>query len=132
MKNVVLGIIGCFIVIYTSMLSLSVYNVCVRKNQIEKCLSAALVSAMNKYYKPNMYVVEKTAVNNNYVENELVSDIEDRLTTYADIDTTIYVCDMETGIISAGIEEEFELPMGMTKTISCTKTIVADQPMEEN
>ena len=26
-----------------------------------------------------------------------------------------YVCDMERGIISAGIEEEFKLPTGVTK-----------------
>ena len=30
MKNVVLGIIGCLIVVYTAMLGLSVYNVTVR------------------------------------------------------------------------------------------------------
>ena len=45
---------------------------------------------------------------------------------------TVYVCDMEKGIISAGIEEEFKLPTGVTKKISCKKTIVADQPMEDN
>ena len=31
MKNVVLGIIGCLIVVYTAMLGLSVYNVTVRE-----------------------------------------------------------------------------------------------------
>ncbi len=45
---------------------------------------------------------------------------------------TVYVCDMEKGIISAGIEEEFKLPTGVTKKISCKKTIVADEPMEDN
>ena len=47
MKNVVLGIIGCLIVVYTAMLGLSVYNVTVRENQMEKCLSLALSGAMN-------------------------------------------------------------------------------------
>lgn len=131
MKNVVLGIIGCFIVIYTAMLSLSIYSVSVRKNQIDKCLSAALMSTMNKYYKPNMYVVDKTAVDDSQVENELISSIEERLTSDSDIDAMIYVCDMEKGIISAEIMEEFSLPMGRTKTITCSKTIIADQPMED-
>ncbi len=131
MKNVILGIIGCFIVIYTAMLSLSIYSVSVRKNQMEKCLSSALMSTMNKYYRPNMYVVDKAAVDDSNVENELISNIEDRLTSDSDIETMIYVCDMEKGIISAKIEEQFKLPMGRTKTISCTKTIVADQPMGE-
>lgn len=132
MKNVVLGIIGCFIVIYTAMLSLSIYSVSVRKNQMEKCLSSALMGTMNKYYQPNMYVVDKAAVDDMQVENELINNIEDRLTSDSDIETMVYVCDMEKGIISAEIEEEFQLPMGRTKTISCKKTIIADQPMEEN
>lgn len=42
MKNVVLGIIGCLIVLYTAMLGLSVYNMTVRENQMEKSLSLAL------------------------------------------------------------------------------------------
>lgn len=33
MKNVVLGIIGCLIVVYTAMLGLSVYNVTVRRTR---------------------------------------------------------------------------------------------------
>ena len=36
MKNVVLGVIGCLIVLYTAMLGLSVYNMTVRENQMEK------------------------------------------------------------------------------------------------
>ena len=49
MKNVVLGIIGCLIVVYTAMLGLSVYNMTVRENQMEKSLSLALSGAMNRY-----------------------------------------------------------------------------------
>ena len=59
MKNVVLGVIGCLIVLYTAMLGLSVYNMTVRENQMEKSLSLALSGAMNRYYEPNMYIVDK-------------------------------------------------------------------------
>ena len=62
MKNVVLGIIGCLIVLYTAMLGLSVYNMTVRENQMEKSLSLALSGAMNRYYEPNMYIVDKKPV----------------------------------------------------------------------
>ena len=44
MKNVVLGIIGCLIVVYTAMLGLSVYNVTVRENQMEKSHPLAMHS----------------------------------------------------------------------------------------
>ena len=131
MKNTVLGIIGCLIAVYTAMLSLSVYNVCVRRNQMEKTLSSVLQCAMESYYKPNMYIVDKETVDNYEVKKAIISDLEERFTADGEVDAMVYVCDMQKGIISAGVEEEFNLPIGITKKISCKKIILADQPMEE-
>lgn len=131
MKNTVLGIIGCLIVVYTAMLSLSVYNVCVRRNQMEKTLSSVLQCAMESYYEPNMYIVDKETVDNYEVKKAIISDLEERFTADGEVDAMVYVCDMQKGIISAGVEEEFNLPIGITKKISCKKIILADQPMEE-
>ena len=131
MKNTVLGIIGCLIAVYTAMLSLSVYNVCVRRNQMEKTLSSVLQCAMESYYEPNMYIVDKETVDNYEVKKAIISDLEERFTADGKIDAMVYVCDMQKGIISAGVEEEFNLPIGITKKISCKKIILADQPMEE-
>lgn len=131
MKNTVLGIIGCLIAVYTAMLSLSVYNVCVRRNQMEKTLSSVLQCAMDSYYKPNMYIVDKETVDNYEVKKAIISDLEERFTADGKMDAMVYVCDMQKGIISAGVEEEFNLPIGITKKISCKKIILADQPMEE-
>lgn len=131
MKNTVLGIIGCLIAVYTAMLSLSVYNVCVRRNQMEKTLSSVLQCAMESYYEPNMYIVDKETVDNYEVKKAIISDLEERFTADGKVDAMVYVCDMQKGIISAGVEEEFNLPVGITKKISCKKIILADQPMEE-
>ena len=131
MKNTVLGIIGCLIAVYTAMLSLSVYNVCVRRNQMEKALSSVLQCAMDSYYKPNMYIVDKETVDNYEVKKAIISDLEEHFTADGEMDAMVYVCDMQKGIISAGVEEEFDLPIGITKKISCKKIILADQPMEE-
>ncbi len=131
MKNTVLGIIGCLIAVYTAMLSLSVYNVCVRRNQMEKTLSSVLQCAMESYYEPNMYIVDKETVDNYEVKKAIISDLEERFTADGDMHAMVYVCDMQKGIISAGVEEEFNLPIGITKKISCKKIILADQPMEE-
>ena len=131
MKNTVLGIIGCLIAVYTAMLSLSVYNVCVRRNQMEKTLSSVLQCAMESYYEPNMYIVDKESVDNYEVKKAIISDLEERFTADGEVDAMVYVCDMQKGIISAGVEEEFNLPIGITKKISCKKIILADQPMEE-
>lgn len=131
MKNTVLGIIGCLIAVYTAMLSLSVYNVCVRRNQMEKTLSSVLQCAMDSYYKPNMYIVDKETVDNYEVKKAIISDLEECFTADGEMDAMVYVCDMQKGIISAGVEEKFNLPIGITKKISCKKIILADQPMEE-
>lgn len=131
MKNTVLGIIGCLIAVYTAMLSLSVYNVCVRRNQMEKTMSSVLQCAMESYYEPNMYIVDKETVDNYEVKKAIISDLEERFTADGEVDAMVYVCDMQKGIISAGVEEEFNLPIGITKKISCKKIILADQPMEE-
>lgn len=131
MKNTVLGIIGCLIAVYTAMLSLSVYNVCVRRNQMEKTLSSVLQCAMESYYEPNMYIVDKETVDNYEIKKAIISDLEERFTADGEMDAMVYVCDMQKGIISAGVEEEFNLPIGITKKISCKKIILADQPMEE-
>ena len=131
MKNTVLGIIGCLIAVYTAMLSLSVYNVCVRRNQMEKTLSSVLQCAMESYYEPNMYIVDKETVDNYEVKKAIISDLEERFTADGKVDAMVYVCDMQKGIISAGVEEEFNLPISITKKISCKKIILADQPMEE-
>ena len=131
MKNTVLGIIGCLIAVYTAMLSLSVYNVCVRRNQMEKTLSSVLQCAMESYYEPNIYIVDKETVDNYEVKKAIISDLEERFTADGEVDAMVYVCDMQKGIISAGVEEEFNLPIGITKKISCKKIILADQPMEE-
>lgn len=131
MKNTVLGIIGCLIAVYTAMLSLSVYNVCVRRNQMEKTLSSVLQCAMESYYEPNMYIVDKETVDNYEVKKAIISDLEERFTADGEVNAMVYVCDMQKGIISAGVEEEFNLPVGITKKISCKKIILADQPMEE-
>ena len=131
MKNTVLGIIGCLIAVYTAMLSLSVYNVCVRRNQMEKTLSSVLQCAMESYYEPNMYIVDKETVDNYEVKKAIISELEERFTADGEVDAMVYVWDRQKGMISAGVEEEFNLRIGITKKISCKKIILADQPMEE-
>ena len=98
---------------------------------MEKTLSSVLQCAMESYYEPNMYIVDKETVDNYEVKKAIISDLEEPFTADGEVDAMVYVCDMQKGIISAGVEEEFNLPIGITKKISCKKIILADQPMEE-
>ena len=98
---------------------------------MEKTLSSVLQCAMESYYEPNMYIVDKETVDNYEVKKAIISDLEERFTADGGVDAMVYVCDMQKDIISAGVEEEFNLPISITKKISCKKIILADQPMEE-
>ncbi|MBQ1993235.1 MAG: hypothetical protein II243_02095 [Lachnospiraceae bacterium] len=135
MKNMIVGIFGCFLLIYTVILSLGIYSITTRRNEVDNCLASCLESAMRRYYEVNMYTPGGAGQDNNVdsstVEEMLVDDIEERLNSDSDVETTVYVCDMQKGIISAKVEEKFELPGGIEKIISCTKTIIADRSVYE-
>lgn len=140
MKNMIIGIFGCFLVIYTVALTLSIYSIYVRQNELNNCLASCLESAMRRYYEEGMIMVggskkelslAESGYNSNMLKMQLEDEIEQRLQSDSKVNTTIYVCDFEKGIISAKVEEEFELPVGIEKTISCTKTIIADRSAYE-
>ena len=131
MKNIIMGIIGCFLVIYTVALSLGVHSMYVRKNEIDNCVASVLESSMERYYERNGLLPENNTMDNASVQNEIIHVINERLQADSDTEVMVCACDMEKGIISAKVEEVFELPAGIEKRISCTKTIIADRSIYE-
>lgn len=129
MKSIILGIFATLTAIYTMLISISIYSVSVRKNEVEKSLQLVLWSAMDRYYVPDGFEDEGVSYSliNKEVEENIIFDIEDRLQADSDIDANVYVCDMEKGIISAAVDETFYLPLGGKRTVSCSKTIIVDR-----
>ena len=60
MKNIILGILGCMVAVYTIVSCLSIYSISTRKNEIENCISKVLKYHLNLYYA--------TGVSDKYVE----------------------------------------------------------------
>ena len=50
MKNIILGLIASMLTIYLVVISISIYSVYVRKNEMDKCLSQTLFSSMDRHY----------------------------------------------------------------------------------
>ena len=50
MKNIILGILGCMIAVYTIVSCLSIYSISTRKNEMENCISQVLKYHLNRYY----------------------------------------------------------------------------------
>lgn len=118
MKNIVLGMIGGGIVIYLMVFCLSVYSISSRKNEMENCISQVLEQNLLKHYAGERRDEE--------VKEIVTQDLIGRLQSDSKITVDVHTCDMEKGILSAVIREEFYLPIGTKKTITCAKTVIAE------
>ena len=132
MKNIIMGIIGCFLVIYTVALSLGVHSMYVRKNEIDNCVASVLESSMERYYEKNGLLPENNTIDNASVQNEIIHVINERLQADSDTYVMVWACDMEKGIISVKVKDVFMLPGGVQKEINCKKTIIVDKSIREN
>ena len=85
---------------------------------------------MDIHYISRIMMPQNMESEESEVEEELINDIEDRLTSDSEVQVNIRICDMEKGIISAEIRESFVLPFGIKKEIIASKTIIADREEE--
>ena len=130
MKNIIMVIIGSFVIIYTVAYSLGMYSMYVRKNEVDKCLSYVMENTMEKYYEKYQIYPDITLPDNESVSSELVSSIRQSIKSDSEVHINVNVCDMEKGIISVAVTELFIIPGGIHKTIECNKTIIVDKDME--
>lgn len=118
MKNIIMGIMGCMIAVYTIVSCLGIYSISARKNEMENSISQVLEQNLNRYYMSGtsdaqvQELVKQDLVRQMYAASELTVDIRS--------------CDMTAGIISVCVTEKFGLPGGYQKTISCEKTIIVE------
>lgn len=118
MKNIVLGLLGCAMVVYTIVTCLGVYSVSSRKNEMENCVAMIVQKNLETYYHTSTSDAEVEA----YVKQDLMS----QLFSDSKVTVDIYGCDMSQGILSVGVTEEFYLPNGMSKSLKVVKTAIVD------
>ena len=123
MKNIVLGVFGCLIAIYTVLSCLSIYSISARKNEMENCVSQVLEQNLKKYYRGEHTDVE--------VEAFVRQDLLQRMYSDSKPEITIRCCDMTNGMISVHVTESFGLPGGYRKSVSCDKTIIVESETVE-
>ena len=93
MKNIILGILGCMIAVYTIVSCLSIYSISTRKNEMENCISQVLKYHLNRYYA--------TGVSDTEVEAFVRQEIRQQLHTASRVSIDVKSCDMVSGVISA-------------------------------
>lgn len=119
MKNIVLGMIGGAVAVYLLVFCLSVYSISSRKNEMENCMSQVLEQNLMNYYG-EIYTNEE-------VKTAIKQDLLMRLQADSRISVDVHTCDVQQGIISVKLQEEFYLPTGTKKIIECNKTIIAEE-----
>lgn len=138
MKNIFLGVIGMFLLLYTTVLQLGVFQINTRENEIENCLSEVLESTLKNHYygldNLNSAVCERIPkeylpgyLEEEEIAHQVAEDIKLRLGSDSQVDITILACDMEKGILSAEVTQTFLMPGGKEKTLSGKKTVIVER-----
>ena len=124
MKNIILGILGCMIAVYTIVSCLSIYSISTRKNEMENCISQVLEQNLLNYYGSESTDAE--------VKTTVVQDLSERLQADSKVQINVHTCNIKQGILSVDLCEEFYLPIGISKTIRCSKTVIAEEEVVES
>lgn len=127
MKNVILGLVGSLIIVYTVALTLGIYNMNIRKNELENCVSAVLENVLTEYYEGYLSMNEAMIPDANIVSKQVKDNIIQRVKNPEELVVDVIACDIKKGIISVRVNENFGLPGGIRKDISMKKTIIVDR-----
>lgn len=116
MKQLILAFVGSLICIYVLVIALNCYSISVRLNQIESNVSPIIKRNLQEGYR-NLSNEEVQ----NRIKEELLLKFQKR-----NISFDFQEVDMERGIISLRMKEQFTLLSGKEKRIEWEKTILLD------
>ena len=125
MKNVTLGLVGTVLVIYVTVIALSILQVSMHRHELNRAVTQTMRQMMLCYYATNALTGE-IVYSNDYVQAEAETEIRDRLRGQ-ELAIHFYACDMEKGLLSMEVSETLHLPSGYDRTICCEKTILSDR-----
>ena len=116
MKNTILGILGVFITIYTIAIGMEIYNIQVRKNQLDHAVSKIVKEVLEIHYKGS----------DTQAKQDLEKRITESLHSNAEIKIQILELDMEKGILSVTVTEKYQQMNGTTRMESVNKTAIVE------
>jgi hypothetical protein len=122
MKNVILGMTGILIAVYTFVSCLGIYSISSRKNEMENCMAQVLEQNLRKYYGQEGGDADAAL--------SVKEDLLGQLNSDSQVEIDIRACDMSAGILSVSVKETFTLPGGQEKEVACEKTIIVESEEE--
>jgi hypothetical protein len=127
MKNVVLGMIGGILIIYTAVIALTIYGIQARKNEVENVLSQVVVDTLKEHYVPEMLRdLDYGPDSAESIGEEIRRELDGRIMSDSEVTVTILSCDMDKGILSVRVDESYRLFNGTQRKWSFSKTAIVD------
>ena len=128
MKNLMLGMVGCLLLVYLAAISMSIYTITWHRKELSCCLSAVMKQTMQACYRPGIWSAEgEPACSDTAAEKMLREELNRRVQEPEELQLTVYVCDMRKGILSLEAEEDVALPSGNTRRIQVRRTLIVDR-----
>ena len=117
MKNIILGAIGAFVILYTILCGLCLYNTTVRQEEMENALSQVIKQTLKEGYGQKVSFEHY---------RQLTEDIRYRMNSNSEVEIVIHHMDLEKGIIRVSVREQFRQLNGQKKELSWSKTAIVD------
>lgn len=117
MKTVILGTIGAFIMVYTVITGLGVYNTETRYEEMENAISQVIKQTLEVNYGKQTTEQRK---------EQLVADIKYRMGSDSDVEVIVHSMHLQKGIISVTVKETFRQLNGKEKQLEWKKTAIID------
>lgn len=121
MKNILIGIVGGMILVYMIVIQLGIYTESVRRNELEQCVSDVSMQILKGYRDESDETAQKA----------LTDRIRQRLSSDSDVQIEVLACDMQKGIVSVKVKEEFLYPNGKNGSVQTARTAIAEKKAEE-
>jgi hypothetical protein len=119
MKNIVLGMIGLFIALYTILIGLHVLYIQTQKNELEKQVSRIVKHTLEEEFGTGDETV---------VEQMLLEEIRTSVSTKSgQIEIEIKELDLQKGILSIKVIKRVEMLNGKEKEIVVEKTAIMER-----
>ena len=119
MKNMILGLIGIFITLYTLLIGLNVLYVQTQKNELEKQVSRIVKNTLENEYQKGEAA---------FVEQMLVQELTAVLSTERDrLEIEVQGIDLEKGLLSVKVTKHVEMLNGREKAIVVEKTAIMER-----
>ncbi len=118
MKQVILAMVGTLVIVYVVMISFSVFSTQTRKNDLENHVGRIIESALKEQYQ----IGDEEEIAKRLTQEIITSLGNEEATT-----VQIKALDLDKGIISVLVEQEFMQFNGKLRKVACEKTVIMEQ-----